>query len=243
MDVDTGSTTTVVDPVARRQAKIKPGGKTAIYTYTGVVPARTAVTSIILDKYTSKRHPCLLAPINAIAVHAGDDKVLGIVGSDLLRKSAAVLDFGESSLETPDADASPLPATPFRFPMPIEYSDVWGPMLRVRINGHEFMALIDTGCVESIASPDVSAAVNGASMHTADGRPYMVAEKIEFYNPDVGTLEVAPRTFLIGGADRPVYAAEHIRPKVYLGLDLLVYLRARIDFRRNLIYFRGPDAE
>lgn len=230
--VDTGSTTTLVSPEFARR---NPGGKTGhdaspVLVRSGegdTISLRGTTLGLIqLGDVRLKNTPALIYDCDELSAHFGR-KIDGVLGFPLFRHMLLTLDYPRSRLilRSPD-EAGALPGHTVRF-----NNDRRVPLIPVSLDGHPFIALVDTGS-------DGSLHLNPAGLHPrfADGpRPGGIVSTVTGDHPlEVGRLA---QDLTVGGTTftRPV--VELTDELSSLGSGLLRNFRITFDQTRNQVTF------
>jgi hypothetical protein len=237
--VDTGSTTTLV---SAEFAQKNPSTKT-VQDHPSPVLVRsgsgdtislqsTTVGLIELGSVRLKNTPALVYDCDELSAHFGQ-KIDGVLGFPLFRRILLTLDYPHSRLilQSP-GDASRLPGHTVRF-----NNDKRVPFIPVALDGHPFIALVDSGS-------DGALHLNPAGLHPgfADGpNPGGTVATLTGDHPlEVGRLS---QDVTIGGytLTRPI--VELTDELSSLGSGLLKNFRLTFDQTRNQVtFYRESDA-
>ena len=237
--VDTGSTTTLVSAEFARAnsiGKASADHPSPILVRSGsgdtVSLESTTISRLELGEARLKNTPALIYDCDELSAHFGQ-KIDGVLGFPLFRHMLLTLDYPRSRLvlQSPNG-ANPLPGHTVHF-----NNDRRVPFIPVELDGHPFIALVDSGS-------DGALHLNPAGLHPrfANGpRPGGTVATLTGDHPlEVGRLA---QDLTIGGYTLAQPVVELTDELSSLGSGLLKNFRLTFDQSRNQVtFYRETDA-
>jgi len=237
LTVDTGSGT-ILDPSLKRPLGLKYKGKRSyVFASVGKVVVRQSEVTISVPGFVANAHPCYVASMKEL-VPQKSQFARGFLGTDFLSKAGAIINFRDNSIRFTGGVSVANDSPKDMLPLPFDIIEGVGPTIKLRINGRDVIALIDTGCIETTALWDAVLPNEVGVKKGPTGVDYTVVDRIDFINQKIGTVSVGHVMVNVWLKERPGADVQPLAAitRVYLGLDLLRYLGAIIDYPAGILY-------
>jgi predicted aspartyl protease len=209
--------------------------------------------SLKLGSLTASRQPLMVSP--------GGDSLDGILATDLMLRYDVDIDFRANSLKYFSPDHCPGKvvywAPPAVAAVPITIKDKFHIMVSVKLDGHDFNALLDTGATRTTMSRDVAKRVFGlepespgmTKLGIVNDDPKLVSygyqfKTLSFNGVDVNNLRTSIIPDRMNSGSRETQTESRARsvmadfklPELILGMDVLRHLHVYMAFKEKTLY-------
>ncbi|HEY9791968.1 MAG TPA: aspartyl protease family protein, partial [Candidatus Obscuribacterales bacterium] len=142
---DTGASQTVIDRAVAAENFLDKGPNYTVTAIGGNVPTQTTkIDRLYIGDVELGNVHALIHDLRPTAMQMGQ-RIGGIIGSDLIGRFAATIDFANEKITLNDADTFAVPAGAVVVPFAQKRGPLGGPLVRAIINGKDVACVVDTG--------------------------------------------------------------------------------------------------